>query len=149
MSNSVRELSKVADGATEAHFKALLRTVKYVIDTEETGLLLQPKFNNDGFYLEGVSDSEYAGDPDSRISVYVYILYFCGAPIAWKSKAGKSVTLSSTKAEYYTTSEIAKEVIFAKNILEEMGIQIQIPLNIKCDNVGAIYLANHHCGPNI
>jgi hypothetical protein len=103
ISNSVRELSKVADGATEGHFKALLRTVKYVMDTEDLGLLLQPKLNQDGFYLEGISESEYAGDPDTRISVYGYVLYFCGAPIAWKSKAGKSVTLSSTEAEYYAT----------------------------------------------
>jgi hypothetical protein len=52
ISNLVRELSKVAEGATEAHFKALLRTIKYVIDTEHLGLLLQPKLNGDGFYLE-------------------------------------------------------------------------------------------------
>jgi hypothetical protein len=88
ISNSVRELSKVADGATKTHFKALLCTVNYVIDTEERGLLIRPKFNNDGFYLEGISDSEYAGDPDTRISVYGYVLCFCNAPIAWKSKAG-------------------------------------------------------------
>jgi hypothetical protein len=93
ISNSVRELSKVANDATEAHFKALLRTVKYVIDTEGLCLLIQSKFNNDGFYLEGISDSEYAGDPDTRISVYGYVLYFCGAPIAWKSKAEKSLQL--------------------------------------------------------
>jgi hypothetical protein len=95
--------------------------------------------------LEGISDSEYAGDPDTRIRVYGYVLYFCGAPIAWKSKEGKSGTLSSTEAEYYATSEIAKEVIFAKNILDEMGIQLQFPIKIKCDNVRAIYLANNHC----
>jgi hypothetical protein len=29
--------------------------------------------------------------------------------------------------------------------LEEIGIQIQLPINILCDNVGAIYLANNHC----
>jgi hypothetical protein len=137
ISNSVRELSK--------HFKSLLRTVKYFIDTEHLGLLLQPKLNQDGFYLEQISDSEYAGDPDTRISVYGYVLYFCDASIAWKSKAGKSVTLSSTEAEYYATSEVAKEVHFAKNLLEEIGIQIQFPINILCDNVGAIYLANNHC----
>jgi hypothetical protein len=57
IANSVRELSKVSDGATKAHFKALLRTVKYVMDTENLGLLLQPKLNQDGFYLEGISDS--------------------------------------------------------------------------------------------
>jgi hypothetical protein len=110
ISNSVRELSKVADGATEAHFKAFQRTVKYVIDTEHLGLLLHPKLNEDGFYLEGFSESEYAGGRDTHISVYGYVLHFCGASIAWKFKAGKSVTLSSTEAEYYATYEIAKEV---------------------------------------
>jgi hypothetical protein len=87
----------------------------------------------------------YAGDPDTRISVYGYVLYLFGAPIARKSKAGKSVTLSSTEAEIYATSEIAKEVIFAKKLLEEMGTQLQFPIIIKCGNVAAIYLANNHC----
>jgi hypothetical protein len=95
--------------------------------------------------LEGIPDSQYAGEPDTRISVYGYVLYFCVAPIARKSKTGKSVTLSSTEAESYAISEIAKKLIFAKNLLEEIGIQIQFPINIKCDNVGAIYLANNHC----
>jgi hypothetical protein len=107
-------------------------------------LLLQPQLNNDGICFKGISDSEYAGDPDRRIRVYGYVLYFCGAPIAWKSNSGKSVTLSSTEAEYYATSEIAKEVLFAKNLLEEIGVQIQYPLIIKCDYVGTIYLANNH-----
>ena len=80
--------------------------------------------------MEGISDSEYAGDKDSRISVYGYILYFCGAPIAWKSKAGKSVTLSSTEAEYVASSEIAKEAIFVKNLLDSMGIKINLPIHI-------------------
>jgi hypothetical protein len=135
----------VAHGATEGHFKALLRTIKYGMGTEDLGLLLQPKLNQDSFYLEGISYSKHAGDPDTQISVYGYVLYFCGALIAWKSKAGKSVSLSSTEAEYFVTSKIAKEVIFAKSLLEEFGIQIHFPNNIPCDNVGAIYLANNHC----
>jgi hypothetical protein len=56
----------------------------------------------------------YAGETDTRTSVYGYILFFCGAPIARKYKAGKSVTLSSTEVEYYATSEIAKDSIFCK-----------------------------------
>jgi hypothetical protein len=45
ISKSVREISKVADGATEEYFKALLRTVMYVMDTENLALLLQPKLH--------------------------------------------------------------------------------------------------------
>jgi hypothetical protein len=144
IANAVRELSKVADGATTNHWNAMIRVIKYVLDTENYGLKLKPSKGKDGFYLEGVSDSEYAGDKDTRISVYGYVLYFCGAPIAWKSKAGKSVTLSSTEAEYFGASEIAKEVIFAKQVIESMGIQLAFPIKIKVDNVGAIYLANNY-----
>jgi hypothetical protein len=35
ISNSVREISKVADGVTEGHVKALLRTIKYVLGTKD------------------------------------------------------------------------------------------------------------------
>jgi hypothetical protein len=141
IANATRELSKVADGATEAHFKYLLRVIKYVLDTEHHGLKLKPKKDGELFYLEGISDSEYASDKDTRISVYGYILYFCGAPIAWKSKAGKSVTLSSTEAEYFALSEIAKEAIFVKQVVDSMGLNLVYPITIKVDNIGAIYLA--------
>jgi hypothetical protein len=144
ISNAVRELSKVADGATPGHWKTMTRLIKYVLDTEDYGLKIKPKQNEDSFVLEGISDSEYAGDTDTRISVYGYIIYFCGAPIAWKSKSGKSVTLSSTEAEYFALSEVAKEIIFIKQIVESLGHKMQFPIIIKVDNVGAIYLANNH-----
>jgi hypothetical protein len=50
--------------------------------------------------LEGISDSEYIADQETRVSVFGWNLYFYGAFIAWKSKASNSVTLSSTEAEY-------------------------------------------------
>ncbi len=111
LANAVRELTKVLDGATEAHWKAMIRVIKYVFDTKMYALRLQPKILNEdkSYELEGISDSEFAGDRDKRISVFGYITYFCGAPISWKSKSSKSVTLSSTEAEYFASSETAKE----------------------------------------
>ena len=35
ISNTVRELSKVMDGATPAHMKSMLRTIKFVMDTRQ------------------------------------------------------------------------------------------------------------------
>jgi len=57
---------------------------------------------------------------------------------------GRSVTLSSTEAEYVSISELAKEILFVKQVLEEMGIELEYPIVIEVDNVGAIYLANNH-----
>jgi hypothetical protein len=71
-------------------------------------------------------------------------LYFCGAFIAWKSKASNSVTLSSTEAEYVALSEISKEIMFVKQVLETMGIGLKLPLIVQIGNVGSIFLSNNY-----
>jgi hypothetical protein len=146
IANAVRELTKVLDGATTAHWKALLRAIKYVFDTKMHALKLQPICTNDQqLYLESYSDSEFAGDRETRASVYGYITFFCGAPISWKSKSNKSVTLSSTEAEYYAASEAAKELVFVKNLIEGLNQlkKLKLPMTLRMDNTGAIYLANN------
>jgi hypothetical protein len=100
LANSVRELSKVADGATMAHWKFLLRCIKYVITTENLALKVKHNKLEGMAELEGISDSDYGADQETRISVFGWNLYFCGASISWKSKASNIVTLSSTEAEY-------------------------------------------------
>jgi hypothetical protein len=135
----------VLDSATEAHWKAMMRIVKYVLDTKKHSLKLRPFLINDCAHLRGISDSEFAGDRETRKSVYGYVTYYCGAPISWKSKTGNSVTLSSTEAEYYASSEAAKELIFIKNIIEGMkeDKNLHLPMKLRIDNTGAIYLANN------
>ena len=89
----------------------MMSTIKYVLETQGLGLKISPTMNKDlftqqgkdssetPFTLEGIDDSEYSGDRDSQISVYAYLVYLYNAPISWKHKSGKSVTLSSTEAE--------------------------------------------------
>ena len=74
------------------------------------------------------SDSDYAGDPDTRRSVSGYVIYLCGVPISWRSKAQRSVTLSSTEAEWIALSEVAKEVLFMIQVLKSMGIELKTHL---------------------
>jgi hypothetical protein len=62
ISNAVRELSKVGDGATLSHWQALMRTIKYVIDTENRAIKIKPICKDQTYILEGITDSEYAGD---------------------------------------------------------------------------------------
>jgi hypothetical protein len=142
IANAVRELTKVLDRATLAHWKAMLRVINYVLATKNQGLILNPKLD-ELIELEGRSDSEYAGDKETRQTVYGYVVYCCGAPIAWRSKSMKSVTLSTTEAEYVATSEVVKELIFAKQLVESIGLKVKLPMVTKVDNVGAIYLTQN------
>jgi hypothetical protein len=70
IANSARELSKVADGATTAHWKLLLRCIKYVITTENLALKVKPHKLGGLAELEVISDSEYGADQETRISVF-------------------------------------------------------------------------------
>jgi hypothetical protein len=87
ISNAVRELSNVMDGATPAHLKSLYRTIKFVFDTKNRGLLLSPNKNEEIMELRGRSDSDYAGNKNTRQSGSGYVVYLNDALIAWRSKA--------------------------------------------------------------
>ena len=93
--------------------------------------------------LKALSDSDFASDKETRISVFGYIMYFCGIPIAWRSKGMKSVVLSTTEAEYMALSEVVKESKFIVQLLQTMNIEVELPITVYVDNVGAIWLSNN------
>ena len=145
ISNSVREIAKVMDGPTELQVKSLFRLVKYVIDTKTKGLIMSPDEATDPSVWKMVAfcDSDYAGDKDGRKSVSGFAIYIQGCLISWKSRKQKSVTLSSSEAEYVAISEVCAELIFLKQVLEFLNIKLTLPIIVRVDNVGAIYLANN------
>ena len=93
--------------------------------------------------LKALSDSDFASDKETRKGVFGYIIYFCGIPIAWRSKGMKSVVLSTTEAEYMALSEVVKELKFIVKLLQTMNIEVELPITVHVDNVGAIWLSNN------
>ena len=144
IANSTRELSKVLDGATESAYKEMLRVIKFVVDTKNWGLCFEPKFEVENKWtLTMYTDSDYAGDKETRISVTGYILFFMGVPIIWKSKSQKGVTLSSSEAEYVALSEAAKDIKFVYQLMGSIRIQIDLLIIVRVDNVGAIFMSEN------
>ena len=144
IANCTRELSKVLDKATVSAYKEMIRIIKFVLDTSDYGLRFQPQpLIDNKWHLTIYTDSDYAGDKETRISVTGYILFFMGVPLTWKSKSQKSVTLSSSEAEYVALSEAAKEIKFIYQLLQSIGIEIELPIVVRVDNVGAIFMSEN------
>jgi hypothetical protein len=143
--NAVREIAKVMDGPTEMQVKSLYRLIKYILDTKNQGLLMSPlkPQEKNTWIMSACCDSDYAGDKDGRKSVSGFVVYIQGCLISWKSRKQKSVTLSSSEAEYVAISEVCAEIMFLKQVVEFMEIKVKLPIIVKVDNVGAIYLANN------
>ena len=87
------------------------------------------------------TDSDWAGDKDNRLSVSGFIIFLLGVPILWRSRAQRSVSLSSSEAEYKACSEAACEVKFVYQVLPSIGIKVELPIVMQIDNVGAIFMA--------
>ena len=60
----------------------MLRVIKFILDTKDLSLKMVPTLPNRIWQLEAFSDSDFANDKETRISVYGYIIYFCGVPVA-------------------------------------------------------------------
>jgi hypothetical protein len=72
-----------------------------------------------------------------------FIIYLLDVPVCWRSKSQKGVTLSCTEAEYVAISEAFKEVKFIYYLLCDFHIKVNLPIIIKTDNIGAIFMAEN------
>jgi hypothetical protein len=63
--------------------------------------------------------------------------------VSWKSSKQDTVADSTTEAEYIATSEAAKEVIWIRKFVSELGVVPSASnlVDLYCDNSGAIVLA--------
>jgi hypothetical protein len=64
-------------------------------------------------------------------------------PVCWRSKAQRGMTLSSSKAEYVAISEAVKEIKFIYYSLREIGIEVNLPITVKTDNIGTMFMAQN------
>jgi len=98
---------------------------------------------DDSWSMTVFSDSDYARDAKTCMSVTGFCIFLLGVPICWQSKGQRSVTLSSSKAEYVTLSEAAKEVKFMAQVMMLMGIPVKFLIIVRVDNIGAILMSEN------
>ena len=130
------------DAPAPVHLKEMYKVIRFVLSTKVYGLKFELR-KDKKWALKALSDSDFASDKETRISVFGYIIYFCGIALAWRSKGMKSVVLSTTEAEYMALSEVVKELKFIVQLLQTMNIEVVLPITEHVDNVGAIWLSNN------
>jgi hypothetical protein len=132
---------QIYTGSNEGNKK---RVIKFLIDTKQYDIRLQPKSNTESsneWNMITYSDSDRASDKGNRKSVTGFSIFLNGAPLLWKSQGQKTVSLSSTEAEYYALSEAEKEIKILTQVLESLNLNVRKPIVVHLDNVGAIFLA--------
>ncbi|GJP67423.1 hypothetical protein CLOP_g24242 [Closterium sp. NIES-67] len=72
-------------------------------------------------------------------------LEYRGGAVSWRSKKQNEVGLSSCETEYMALHHGAKEVVWLRRLLEELGVGQEEPTVVFCDNESAVKLAKNAC----
>ncbi|KAK8938673.1 hypothetical protein KSP39_PZI011285 [Platanthera zijinensis] len=93
--------------------------------------------------VEVFTDADWAGSQDDRKSTTGYCTFVGGNLVSWKSKKQNVVARSSAEAEYRAMAQGVCEGLWLKAILRDIGLQVDNPITIYCDNKAAISIAHN------
>jgi hypothetical protein len=98
----------------------------------------------DDLSVRGYMDASYLTDSDDSRSQSGYVFMMNGGAMSWKSPKQDTRSASTIEAEYIVASEAAKEAVWIRNLLMDLGVVqgASNSLDIYCDNNGAIAQAN-------
>ncbi|KAL4272076.1 hypothetical protein GQ457_13G016580 [Hibiscus cannabinus] len=90
--------------------------------------------------IKGYTDARFQTDKDDSQSQSGFVFCLNGGAVSWKSSKQDTITDSTTEAEYIAASEAAKEVVWIKKFISELGVvpSISDVVGLYCDNNGAI-----------
>ena len=133
------QLARHMQNPGEEHWKGMERFVGYIKQKGNHNLIIKQPTE-----LRTISycDSSYGDCKDTRKSTMGEVHTIGGALISWKSQRQRTVTQSSSEAEYITLSEAAKEQKFTQMLLEEIA-EVETPGIIYGDNEASIFLAKN------
>ncbi|XP_057834885.2 secreted RxLR effector protein 161-like [Cryptomeria japonica] len=124
----------------QSHLTVVQRIFKYIQGTLDFGLWYP---RNDNFTLMSYPDANWASCLDERKSTIGATFFLGDCLVAWKSKKQDSVSLSTIEEEYIGATSWCTQLPWMAQTLMDMGIIVDKPIPIFCDNTSTISLSKH------
>ena len=121
----------------EQHWIAVKNILKYLRRTKDTFLIYG---GEEELSVKGYTDASFQTDRDDSRSQSGFVFCLNGGAVSWKSSKQDTVADSTTEAEYIAASDAAKEAVWIKKFITELGVvpSISDAVELRCDNNGAI-----------
>ena len=94
--------------------------------------------------LHGFFDDDWAGNPNDHTSTGAFVIFLGANPISWSSPKQRTVSCSSTEAEYCVIAIAAIELQLVKSLLSELRALVHLPPTLFLDNLGVTHLFVNH-----
>ena len=138
---AVNKLCSFNNNPGMAHWSAAKRVLRYLKGTKNLGLTYkkgEPSRNR----MYGYADASFATNADmTSTNGNMFILN--GAAITWNSKRQRTVALSTAEAEYTSMADSTREIVWLRNLYNEIGYGQNGPTELFGDNQSAIGIATN------
>ncbi|GJQ93957.1 putative RNA-directed DNA polymerase [Tanacetum coccineum] len=138
ISYAVHCLSQVMHSPMKSHLRLAFRVLRYLKNAPGCGITFKGNADNN---LRVFVDSDWAKCKITRRSITGYSVFLGNNLVSWKSKKQSVVSRSSTEAEFRAMCNVCCEVIWIKKILTDLQIDIDLPIEMNCDNNSAIQIS--------
>lgn len=122
------------------HLAAAKRVLRYLKGTANLKLTFTA---GKSLRFVGFSDADYAGDVGDRKSTSGCLIQLAGGAISWYSNKQKTVSVSTTEAEYVALAGAVKETVWLLQLFEALGLKMDHRPIIFEDNRSTAILARH------
>ncbi|QRW26323.1 Gag-Pol polyprotein/retrotransposon [Rhizoctonia solani] len=133
-------LAQHAANPGKEHWSALLQVLRYLQATKDLGIVYDSSKNSE---LIGFVDADYAGDPHTSRSTTGWTFILAGGAIAWSLRKQPTISLSSTEAKYVAAASAAREILWIRSFLSELGFLTNGPTALLTNNQSSIALAKN------
>ncbi|RVW99495.1 Copia protein [Vitis vinifera] len=111
--------------------------------TYASGYCFCSKHGHGHLQVEAFTDANWAGCVVDRHSTSGYYTFVGGNLVSWRSKKQNVVARSSTEAEFRLVALGICEVLWIRQLLEELKISSTLPMKLCCDNKTTILIAHN------
>ncbi|GAA0171429.1 reductase [Lithospermum erythrorhizon] len=118
LAHAVSVVSRFMADPEKEHWQAVKRIFRYLRGTSDISLCYG---GNSQCLIFFCSDSDYAGDVDGRRSMTGCVFTLSGSVVSWRAALQSMVTLSTIETEYMTLTEAAKEGIWLRGLVSDLG----------------------------
>ncbi len=134
--------SRYQQNPGESHWTAVKNILKYLRNTKDMFLVYGGVEGELG--VTCYTDASFETDRDDSRSQTGYVFVMNGGAVDWKSAKQSTTAMSSTEAEYIAASEATMEAVWIRKFISGLGVvpSNERPMNMYCDNSGAIIIAN-------
>jgi hypothetical protein len=139
ISFAAKELCRNLSNPSHADFKAAKRVAQYLYTTRNEGLNFDNRRSPTPVRF---ADADFANQLSNRRSTTGRVIMWYGSAVCWASKQQRTVALSTAEAEYYALGDLARDVVWFRQLASDLGVTITDPTLLNEDSRSAIKWAS-------